>query len=1189
MASNSVRNPPMLENSTSFESWEKSLQLWQLVTDLKPTQQGPAIVLSLKGKAKDAVLELDITDIKSENGVSKVLEKLGQIYKKDTIDSAYEAFDMFINFKRNPSMTISQYVTEFERLYNKAKQHECTLSTGVLAYFLLNQANLSPDHKKLIKATISKLELNEVKTKLLKVFGTIDSSAQESSDDMKIKMEDLNIVEEMEEDVLYGGYYQKKSRDAHYNNMRGRGVITRNFRDQGYHQRTSVRGNNSPSNQEKRSNRMRCFNCGSKYHFVADCPERAYYCGQEEEEAYDVVLYQSNLVTPNDFNVFLTESSTSAILDCGASATVAGKEWFQNYFEGLDSKQQKKVEYRESNKIFRFGSNQKFKSLYQAQIPAKIGSEEVLINTDVVDSKVPLLLSKDAMKRAQTEINFVDDSVKMFGVEQDVYLTKSGHYAIPLNNSKEVLHRIYENSNVKVTLISEERKEDKRRTAIKLHAQFGHPSKIKLLKLIERAGRHDDKELLECVNEVYNQCRICKEYSRPGPRPAVGFPHALRFNETVAMDLKFFNGKIILHLIDHLTRFSAAVVCKSKEPKEIVSGIIKCWISIFGPPMKFLTDNGGEFANELFVELAESFNIKILTTAAESPWSNGLVERHNATLAEVLHKVLAENKTNFETALAWATHAKNALNNVHGFSPAQLVFGYTPQMPGIMRDSPPALDERDTQDLLSEHLNTMRAARQAFITAESSERIKRALKHNIRTSVHNKFFSGDLVYYKRTDTRKWKGPGRVIGMESSNVLIKHGSHYVRVHISRVLPEKGNNTTKLDEFDSNVSHQENEFVQTEKGQNRKYTDSSCSEDESGCEQVDRGEDSEAVCQESEASNEDTGEQVNSTNELSQMEEWENDAEESSETPTMKEQNRLKKGMNIRYQLKNGAQRKGKVIRRTGKATGIYKNCWEIENTPNNERVEYDTIKDWKWWKESIYRSEPNDIYLLDSAILDNKKKSIDEAKREEIMKWYEERVIEEIDDGNQERLSTTWVVTTKVKNDKEITKARLVVRGYEETNKSRSDSPTCIRDNVRLMLAISLAREWEIQSLDIKAAFLQGKQIDRDLFLTPPKEFRKKGKIWKLKKVVYGLSDATRSWYLRLTEVLKNLGMEEIELDKAVFKYGKSELEGMVMMHVDDLIYAGNSKFHQNVIIPLKNIFKVSREESRAFQYLGISI
>ena len=206
-------------------------------------------------------------------------------------------------------------------------------------------------------------------------------------------------------------------------------------------------------------------------------------------------------------------------------------------------------------------------------------------------------------------------------------------------------------------------------------------------------------------------------------------------------------------MIDHLTRFSSAVLCKSKEPKEIINGIITGWIAIFGTPKKFLTDNGGEFSNSALLELAESMNIRIMTTAAESPWSNGIVERHNATLAEMLRKIVAEQKCSLEAALAWAVQAKNTLANVHGFSPAQLALGYNPQLPNVLIDKPPALEDRNTQSIVAEHLNCMRLAREAFIKAESSERIKRALRHNVRPAAHNKFCTGDLVYYKRNNDR----------------------------------------------------------------------------------------------------------------------------------------------------------------------------------------------------------------------------------------------------------------------------------------------------------------------------------------------------------------------------------------------------------------------------------------------------
>ena len=144
---------------------------------------------------------------------------------------------------------------------------------------------------------------------------------------------------------------------------------------------------------------------------------------------------------------------------------------------------------------------------------------------------------------------------------------------------------------------------------------------------------------------------------------------------------------------------------------------------------------------------------------------------------------------------------------------------------------------------------------------------------------------------------------------------------------------------------------------------------------------------------------------------------------------------------------------------------------------------------------------------------------------ETNRWREEEIFEEVLDKHQQKLSTTWVGTQKTKDGQTITKARLVVRGYEEEENERADSPTCSKENIRLMLAIAVSNTWTVKSLDIKAAFLQGKQIERELFVMPPKEVRKEGYIWKLKEVVNGLRDTSRSWYLRVIEVLENLGVK----------------------------------------------------------------
>ena len=84
--------------------------------------------------------------------------------------------------------------------------------------------------------------------------------------------------------------------------------------------------------------------------------------------------------------------------------------------------------------------------------------------------------------------------------------------------------------------------------------------------------------------------------------------------------------------------------------------------------------------------------------------------------------------------------------------------------------------------------STMHTARQAFIKAEYSEKIRRALRYQVRP-VSNVFQNGELVYYKRDNCKEWKGPGSVIGQDGKIIIIEHGCSIVRVHSSRVIEKK----------------------------------------------------------------------------------------------------------------------------------------------------------------------------------------------------------------------------------------------------------------------------------------------------------------------------------------------------------------------------------------------------------------
>ena len=108
----------------------------------------------------------------------------------------------------------------------------------------------------------------------------------------------------------------------------------------------------------------------------------------------------------------------------------------------------------------------------------------------------------------------------------------------------------------------------------------------------------------------------------------------------------------------------------------------------------------------------------------------------------------------------------------------------------------------------------------------------------------------------------------------------------------------------------------------------------------------------------------------------------------------------------------------------------------------------------------------------------------------------------------------WVINKSTEDDGKNAgkiKARLVVRGDQDKGEDdiRCDSPTVDRTTVKFMLALAANQGFEIRAVDISAAFLQGRELDREVYVKPPPEFKKPGTVWKLLKGLYGLKEAAR--------------------------------------------------------------------------------
>ena len=183
--------------------------------------------------------------------------------------------------------------------------------------------------------------------------------------------------------------------------------------------------------------------------------------------------------------------------------------------------------------------------------------------------------------------------------------------------------------------------------------------------------------------------------------------------------------------------------------------------------------------------------------------------------------------------------------------------------------------------------------------------------------------------------------------------------------------------------------------------------------------------------------------------------------------------------LEYQTPNSSEwAKVQVISSAGKVTGKYRNHFNICNIANNSRNCVDWDKDIHRWKYV----ENNEVLIGEHMIDDCE---VLDAKLEELGKW---KANKPVPFTGQKYISTRWVLTDKIIGGERKVKARLVARGFEEKNEElMKDSPTCAKESLHLIFAIMATRKWKIHSIDMKATFLQGRPMDRKVYLLTPVE------------------------------------------------------------------------------------------------------
>lgn len=192
------------------------------------------------------------------------------------------------------------------------------------------------------------------------------------------------------------------------------------------------------------------------------------------------------------------------------------------------------------------------------------------------------------------------------------------------------------------------------------------------------------------VNKYVKTCARCQERKRaPFMPPGLLQPITVGgVCERYGIDIlgpfpkSYKDNKYVVVATEYLTRFAIARALPDATTALIAMFVVEDLICTFGCPREILSDRGVQFRSNLMRDLLNYVQIKAKFTTAYHPQCNGLTERYNKTLVEMISKYIEKSQREWDRMLHLLMFAYNcSVNRTTGFTPFHLMYGREPVLP----------------------------------------------------------------------------------------------------------------------------------------------------------------------------------------------------------------------------------------------------------------------------------------------------------------------------------------------------------------------------------------------------------------------------------------------------------------------------------------------------------------------------
>ncbi|CAE7591026.1 RE1 [Symbiodinium sp. CCMP2592] len=708
---------------------------------------------------------------------------------------------------------------------------------------------------------------------------------------------------------------------------------------------------------------------------------------------------------------------------------------------------------------------------------------------------------------------------------------------------------------------------NKRLAIRRLHHMTGHASKEAMVRMLRSAGTSADV-VAACH---HFRCQVCQERQQPQRPSSTTTAPPYRFNHQLicdAFEVVDAAGQkhTILSLVDSGTKFHVAgrVAPGGTPSSKICADFINnAWLSWAGNPKFFQDDN---------------------------PWQIGRGERHGGILKAMVKRLVTAHQLSGEMAISSAVTqsatVKNAMYNHDGYVPAQWVLGRLPHdVTSILGETTvenlgPHQETDDPETVFGRTMQIRQWAKECFIYLDSNQRIRRAMLRQAHPQ-RGPYQSGDIVSYCRRG--RWYGPARVLTQEGkSSLWLVHGGMTLLVAETSLRP-----ATTEEIYRKQALSLRPRWSRTPA--KRKYEDFLLDEQEDlpfkeraadfdGPNQVPyfdfgptaaptmateaepRAEIEDVVLTEANPEEEPTRQVTQPEQEPLGPGPATPPTESSSTLPTPGGPEEIDGLMAFRpEQVDEVRDRRKKAAQRDSQ------HAFAFVGTRVEKRYRKKAVKQGAG-REIVYsKASPEMQKGLDAA----RSKEWANWKKFTNMKTLTRAEFQELKDQDPTLriIPTRWVDVDKSEvGQPEKLKSRFVVRGdLEDASGMRTDSPTGSQVAMGFLLTYAASTGRPLRSGDISAAFLQGSELNRKLVLSMPKgqppEGMQEDDLVIVSTTVYGTKDAPRGWFKKLDTTLQQNKLRRVHLEPGFYVMNSDdgkEVKGLLLVHVDDLLWVGDS-------------------------------